>query len=169
MQASACKLASIGAEFLISPCNVIHCAFEILERTSPLPWINMIEEVALEAKRIDCKRIALLGTTALARSGVYQRHFDVVEIQYSFPSDEQQAHINRFISLEMVNGMFTAEAHSYISSVMFQMSSNGCDVIGLCCTELSLIMPHTEKHLTLLDSTNVLAMAALERSLATCK
>lgn len=61
MLSSAEKLASIGVQLLVAPCNTIHCAFEIVEPRSPRPWLHIAEEVALEAKRLGYRKVALLG------------------------------------------------------------------------------------------------------------
>ena len=62
MLSSAEKLASIGAQILIAPCNTIHRAFELVEPRSPLPWLHIAKEVATEAKRLGYRKVALLGT-----------------------------------------------------------------------------------------------------------
>ena len=46
MLASARKLASAGANFLICPDNTIHQAFPYVEPRSPLPWLHIAEVVA---------------------------------------------------------------------------------------------------------------------------
>ena len=50
MLSSANKLAKAGADFLISPDNTIHHAFDLVAPRSPLPWLHIVDEVAAEAK-----------------------------------------------------------------------------------------------------------------------
>src|SRR5690554_1934053 len=49
MLASARKLASIGAQFLICPDNTIHQGLAHVRDRSPMPWLHIAEAVADEA------------------------------------------------------------------------------------------------------------------------
>src|SRR5262245_22409377 len=71
MLSSAEKLASIGAEFIVAPCNTIHYAFESVAARSPLPWLHIAEEVAVEANRLGYRRVALLGAKWIRGGPVY--------------------------------------------------------------------------------------------------
>ncbi|PCI35408.1 MAG: aspartate racemase, partial [Elusimicrobia bacterium] len=117
MLSSAEKLAKIGADFLICPDNTIHEAFEHLESRSPLPWLHIAEEVASEAKRLQCRRVALLGTKFLMEGSVYHPYFERAGIDYRTPNPEERERINQFIFDEMVEGRFTVEARTYFSGV----------------------------------------------------
>jgi aspartate/glutamate racemase len=75
MLSSARKLERVGAEFLIAPCNTIHQAFDRVAGESPLPWLHIADEVALEAQRIGYKRVALLGTKFMMEGPVYPSYF----------------------------------------------------------------------------------------------
>ena len=50
MLSSANKLAKAGADFLISPDNTIHHAFELVAPRSPLPWLHIVDEVAADSE-----------------------------------------------------------------------------------------------------------------------
>ena len=45
---SSRKLASIGADFIICPDNTVHIVFDKVVKKSPIPWLNIAEEVAKE-------------------------------------------------------------------------------------------------------------------------
>src|ERR1043165_6966120 len=62
MLASAQKLATIGAKFVICPDNTIHQALPYIEARSPLPWLHIAGVVAEEADARGFKRIAITGT-----------------------------------------------------------------------------------------------------------
>ena len=70
MLASANKLATAGADFLICPDNTIHQALPDLEPRSPLPWIHIAEVVAAEAVDRKFRRLLLTGTRWLVDSEV---------------------------------------------------------------------------------------------------
>jgi len=62
MLASAQKLATVGASFLICPDNTLHQAFPYVLPRSPLPWVHIAEVVAAEAVRRGFRRLGLTGT-----------------------------------------------------------------------------------------------------------
>jgi aspartate racemase len=165
MLSSAWKLAGIGAEFLVAPCNTIHLAFELATPRSPLPWLHIAEEVAREAKQLGYQRVILLGTRLLIESHVYPAKFGRAGVGYSLPSERERERIDRFIFDELVYNRCTPEARSYILEVIERLRKEGCDAVGMCCTELPLLLRATDTPLPVLDSTKILARAALTRAI----
>ena len=154
---SAQKLADGGADFLICPDNTIHQAFDYVKARSPLPWIHIRDAALAEAKERGYKRVGLTGTRWLVNGPVYPETF-------VRPTAEECEEINRIIFEELVNGVFKPEAVTYFQSVIQRMKASGCDAVALCCTEIPLIMNDANSPLPVLDSTRLLARAALRRS-----
>jgi aspartate racemase len=73
--------------------------------------------------------------------------------------------INRIIFDELVNGVFTTESVAYFQRVIERMKGEQCDAVVLGCTEIPLIMSDANSPLPTLDSTRLLARAALRRRL----
>ena len=154
---SAEKLAAAGADFLICPDNTIHQAFDYVKQRSPLPWIHIADAVLAEAKARSYKRVGLTGTRYLVNGPVYPESF-------VRPTPEERSEINRIIFEELVNGVFKPEAVAYFQRVIARMKDNGCDAVALCCTEIPLIINEANSPLPALDSTRLLARAALRRA-----
>src|SRR5215470_2101297 len=68
MLASASKLASVGADFLICPDNTIHQALTVVGARAPLPWLHIAEVVADAAVERGLRRLGLTGTRWLVES-----------------------------------------------------------------------------------------------------
>ncbi len=164
MLGSARKLAAAGADFLVCPDNTIHQAFEHVREHSPLPWLHIAQVVAEEAAQRGYKRIGITGTRWLVDSEVYPEKFGARGLDYLRPTDSERDGINRIIMDELVCGVFTPEAVSYFQQVMARMKSEGCDAVVLGCTEIPLIMSDANSPLPTLDSTRLLARAALRRA-----
>ncbi|MBI5488309.1 MAG: amino acid racemase [Deltaproteobacteria bacterium] len=164
MLSSAEKLASIGAELLIAPDNTIHQALELFRGGSPRPWLHIAEEVAAEVKRLRCRRVALLGTKFLMEGPVYPPAFAARGIEYRIPEPDERERINAHIFGDMVEGRFTSEARAYFLKVVERLRRDGCDAVGMCCTEIPLLLRPEDTPLPLLDSTRLLARAALRWS-----
>ena len=157
MLSSAHKLANAGADFLICPDNTIHQALPHILDESPLPWLHIAEVVVQEAANREFTRVGLTGTRYLVESSVYPQH-------YVRPSTEEREEINRIIFDELVHGIFEPGAVTYFQQVMSRMKDAGCDAVVLGCTEIPLLMSDDNSPLPTLDSTRLLARAALRRA-----
>jgi len=164
MLASAHKLAAAGADFLVCPDNTIHQAFAHVQARSPLPWLHIAEVVAEEAAQRRFSRLGLTGTRWLVGSEVYPEKLRARGLDYLRPTDAERDEINRIIMDELVYGVFKPEATRYFQQVITRMKGTGCDAVVLGCTEIPLIMSDANSPLPTLDSTRLLARAALRRA-----
>jgi aspartate racemase len=164
MLSSANKLASIGADFLICPDNTIHQALPLVAPKSPLPWLHIAEVVAAEAVKRGFRCLGLTGTRWLVESGVYPEKLTARGLQYLRPNDAERDEINRIIMDELVCGIFRPEAVAYFRDVIGRLKAEGCDAAVLGCTEIPLIVTDANSPLPTLDSTRLLARAALRRA-----
>jgi aspartate racemase len=165
MLASAEKLAGIGADFLICPDNTIHQALPLLEAESPVPWLHIAGVVASEASARGFRCIGITGTQWLVESGVYPDKLAAHGLEYRRPDAAEREEINRIIMDELVCGICKPEAVSYFQQVIRGMKDRGCDAVILGCTEIPLIMNDANSALPTLDSTRLLARAALRRAI----
>lgn len=164
MLSSARKLASAGADFLICPDNTIHQAMGHVLPQSPLPWLHIAEVVADEAVARGFKRIGITGTNWLVDSDVYPEKFGARGLGFLKPTDDERDEIGRIIMDELVQSRFTPQAVATFQRVMGRMKGEGCDAVVLGCTEIPLIMNDANSPLPTLDSTRLLAQAALRRA-----
>jgi len=166
MLASAEKLKKVGADFLICPDNTIHQAMPHVLPRSPLPWLHIAECVAQQAVERGFKRIAITGTKWLTESDVYPGKLKARGLDFQRPTPEEREEINRIIMDELVYGVFKPEGIAYFQKVIARLKSEGCDAVVLGCTEIPLIMTDGNSPLPTLDSTRLLARAALQWAVA---
>jgi aspartate racemase len=164
MLGSAQKLALAGADFLICPDNTIHRALPFVEARSALPWLHIAEVVAGEAVGRGFRRLGLTGTRWLVESEVHPEKLAARGLEYVRPNAAARAEINRIIMDELVCGVFEPEAVAYVQGVIGGFKDEGCDAVVLGCTELPLIVSDANAPLPTLDSTRLLARAALRRA-----
>jgi aspartate racemase len=165
MLSSSEKLYKIGADFLISPDNTIHQSFSIVTKRSPLPWLHIGEEVAKNAEINNFKKPGILGTKFLMEGPVYPEILRNRNINYCIPDEKQRLKINDIIFNELVYGIINEESKKYFLNVINDLKSKGCDSIVLGCTEIPLIVLPKDSSLPILDSTRILARAALKYSI----
>jgi aspartate racemase len=165
MLASAEKLARVGADFVICPDNTIHQALPLIEARSPLPWLHIAQCVADEALARGFARLGLTGTKWLVESEVYPHELFDRGLGYMRPHLAEREEINRIIMDELVRGIFKPEQVAYFQKVIGRLKTEGCDAVVLGCTEIPLIMNDANSPLPTLDSTRLLARAALKKAI----
>lgn len=165
MLSSVRKLSEIGAKFAVCPDNTIHQALNFVLAESPIPWLHIAEAVADEAKSNGFKKLAILGTKYLMTGPVYPEVLHRMGISFNIPNEEDRTKIDTVIFKELVNGIFLEESRLYFNQVIQKLKDQGCDAAILGCTEIPLIIDPQQCPLPTLDSTRLLARAALREAL----
>jgi aspartate racemase len=163
---SAARLVRAGVELLICPDNTVHQGLDLVRARAAVPWIHIAEEVVAEAERRGCKRLAILGTRFLMEGPVYPSKLKPAGIDYRFPNAQQRERINQIIYAELVYARIFPESLVYFQDVIRELEADGCDGVALACTEIPLLINQAESPLPVLDSTRILARAALRQAVA---
>jgi aspartate racemase len=158
-------VANAGAEFAICPDNTIHQAYPLMVSKSPIPWLHIAEVVGEEAKKQKFRHLGILGTKYLMNSSVYTDSLKKFRIMSEIPKVPDQEKVDRIIFEELVNGIITEESRKEFNKIIQKLAKNGCDAVVLGCTEIPLLVDPNDCPLPTLDSTRLLARAAITRAL----
>jgi aspartate racemase len=161
---SAEKLRKTGAKLLICSDNTAHQAVDLVRDRSPLPWLHIAEEVAIVAAERGFGRLLILGTRYLMEGPVYPAKLDAKGIAYDIPAVDERQRINTLTFDELVYGRFEDSARSYFKQVIVEGKRRGADAVALACTEFPLLITDADSPLPTLDSTRILARAALREA-----
>jgi aspartate racemase len=164
MLASAEKLAKTGADILICPDNTIHQALPLVEPRSPRPWLHIAEVVAAHAAERGFRCVGLTGTAWLIDSAVYPDKLAARGLGCVRPTPAERDEMQRIIMDELVCGTVKPSSLVSLQHVIARMKDAGCDAVVLGCTELPLLLDDTNSPLPTLDSTRLLARAALRQA-----
>jgi aspartate racemase len=162
---SARKLQAAGADFLICPDNTIHQAYAQVEQASPLPWLHIADVVAATALARGHRRLGILGTRWLVASDVYPEQLSARGLEGVRPDDADRDEMSRLIMEELVPGVFRPATVAFFQGVIRRLQARHCDAVILGCTEIPLIVDDRNSPLPTLDSTRLLARAALRRAI----
>ena len=162
---SAEKVARAGADFAICPANTVHEAFDLMRPRSSLPWLHIVEVVADAAVARGWSTLGILGTKFLMDGNVYREVLSARGIEAVIPNAADRERINTFIFDELVKGTFENSTREYFRRVASELADRGCDAVVMGCTEIPLILGPEDTQVPLLDSTRLLARAALEEAL----
>lgn len=158
-------VANAGAQLAICPDNSAHRAFKYVAAKSPIPWLHIAEEVAKVAVRESYRHAALLGTRFTMDGPVYPDVFKTHGVKLSLPMADDRKVIDDIIFQELVNGVFSEASRLRYNEVIDRMKARGCDCVILGCTEIPLLVRSDDCPLPTLDSTRLLARAAVDAAL----
>ena len=161
---SAQKLVDAGAAILICPDNTLHQALDLVHDQSPVPWLHIAEEVSALAAARRYQRLGILGTRYLMEGPVYRSKLSVNGIEFEIPGAREREGINEIIFGELVYGRFEDRARQYFRQIIEELGERGCDAVVLGCTEIPLLVSEADSPLPVLDSTRILARAALREA-----
>ena len=158
-------VAKAGADFAICPDNTIHQAYDLMISKSPIPWLHIAEVVGEGAKQRKFKNLGILGTNYLMTSPVYSEALKKYRITCEIPEEKDRDRINKIIFEELVNGNFTEKSRLYFNKVIQKLKEKDCTAVVLACTEIPLLIDPKDCPLPVLDSTRMLARAAIKNAL----
>jgi aspartate racemase len=161
MLESARVLAAAGADFAICPDNSAHLAWEHVKAATPLPWLHIAEVLGAEAVRRGFRRVGILGTRYTMGGPVYQEALARLGVEAVVPEAGDFEMVDRVIFAELVDGVFTDPSRAAYYDAIARLRDRGCDAVALACTEIPLLVRPEESPLPTLDSTRLLARAAL--------
>lgn len=165
MLASARVVADAGADFAICPDNSCHLSWPHFIHRSPIPWLHIGEVVADQARQKGWKTAGLLGTRFTMSGPMYRDAFWAKGMEVVTPSTEDQRLVDSVIWDELVHGKFPESSRLRYNEVIARLKARGCDCAILGCTEIPLLVRPDDCPLPTLDSTRLLAAAAVRHAI----
>lgn len=156
------RLADAGCDFFVCPDNTAHIAFDRAPQMYPLPGLHICEVVAQQAKAEGRGRVALLGTRWTMEGPAYPAAFARAGVGLLAPEPDERALIDRVIFEELCQGVVNEASRASYVRIIERMKSAGCDAVALSCTEIPLLIAPDVSPLPTLDSTRLLARAAVD-------
>ena len=163
LRESAEKLCSCGADCIIMSCNTAHYFLPELQKSCPVPILNMPEITAAECKKAYPGKCAgILATSGTIKAGIYQQALEKQGIKYLVPDDKLQNIIMKIIYDDIKAGKKPEDYKEDMDCVFESLRAEGAEVFILGCTELSVAKEELGLNIPFVDSTDALAKAAIE-------
>ena len=159
------KLAAAGVDFFVCPDNTAHIALESPGEAFPIPGLHIGEVVAGEAQRRGFAKVGILGTKWTMTGPVYPGALGRRGIGWAAPDEANRKIVDDIIFTELCLGTFTDESRGAYVRIIERLKADGCDAVALVCTEIPLLITTDVSPLPILDSTRLLAAAAVEVAL----
>ncbi len=165
LRRSADVLAASGAEFCITPDNLMQNAVHLAEVGSKIPWLSMTDIVSEAVVRDGRKAVGLIATRLVTLGSTYQTHLGVRGCHLLVPDEPDVASIDSIIFGELVHGVVRPESRDRLQLVINNLAQRGCDGVILGYTEAGLLLANEPSALPVYDSTSLLAHAAVKMAL----
>jgi aspartate racemase len=159
------KLAAAGADFFVMPDNTAHIALESPGDPFPIPGLHIGEVVTDQAIRDGRRKIAILGTNWTMTGPVYPGALGRRGLEWAVPDEADRKIVHNIIFDELCLGVFTQESRAAYVAIIGKLAQQGCDAVALVCTEIPLLISAEDSPLPILDSTRLLAKAAVDVAL----
>ena len=156
------KLAAATADFFVCPDNTAHIALEAEGERFPLPGLHIGEVVAEQAARDGRQKVGILGTKYTMTGPVYPGALGRRGMGWAVPSEADRTIVNDIIFDELCLGEIREDSRQAYVQIIEKLAADGCDAVALVCTEIPLLITQQVSPLPILDSTRLLARAAVE-------
>lgn len=160
-------LARAGAEFAVLPDNTAHIALEQPGAHLALPFLHIGEVVAQEAQRRNFRKIGILGTNWTMEGPVYPGALGRRDIEWAIPDEATRTKLHGYIFDELCLGIHSQACIDAFVAAASGLRDNGCDAVAAVCTEIPLVLTDANSPVPVLDSTRLLAKAAVDVALGT--
>lgn len=165
LRRSADVLAKCGAEFCLTPDNVVQHAVQLAEVGSPIPWLTMPDLVAQRVAVDKRKTVGVIGTKKVMTSSTYQMHLGLKGVHVLVPQDHEAEAIDHIIYGELIYGHSRPESRQQMSEIIEGLASRGCEGVILGCSEAPLLVTTESSCLPLYDPAEILAEASIRKSM----
>lgn len=162
---TANRLAAAGCDFFVCPDNTAHMALEVNGEPLALPGLHIAEVVAKKAAADGFKKIGVLATKWTMEGPVYGDAFGRIGCQTLTPSPEDMTLLDQIIFDELCNGIINEGSRNECLRMISGFAEKGCDAVVLGCTEIPLLVTPEISPLPTLDSTRLLAIAAVDAAM----
>ncbi|UFJ40887.1 amino acid racemase [Brevibacillus humidisoli] len=158
-------LERAGADFALISANMPHIVYDDVARQVSLPLLHIADAVAAEAKERGYKKIALLGTKATMNASFYPDRLAQHGMECLTPSDSQKDMVNQVLEDELFKGIIRETSREAYLQLCRELREEGAEAVILGCTEIPMLLNPENSPLPMLDSSLLLAQAALQKAL----
>jgi aspartate racemase len=165
LQESARSLEKAGADFIIIPCNTAHYFLSSIQKSVKIPVLNMIEKAVKETQQriFPIQKVGLLASIGIYKTEIYHQHFRKFNIEVISPEEKDKEEVMKVI-YAVKAGNLSNEVKGNILKIAQKLIDKGAEAIIAGCTEIPLILKEGDVSVPIIDPTQVLAKAAVQKA-----
>jgi len=165
LRETAQNLEKAGADFIIIPCNTAHYFLPLIQESVKIPVLNMIEETVKETRKKipQIKKVGLLASIGVYKTKIYHQHFKKYNIEVISPGENDKEEVMKAI-YAVKAGDLSKDVKDNILKIAQKLIDKRVEAIITGCTEIPLILKEGDISVPLIDPTQVLAKAAVQKA-----
>ncbi|MGI9221515.1 MAG: aspartate/glutamate racemase family protein [Woeseiaceae bacterium] len=148
------RLQSVGADFLVMPCNTAHAYSKAVTAVVGIPLLSIID-VTVAACR-DYEAVGLLTTEGCFRSGIYQEALQALGKEPVLPTADELSEFTDLVFC-IKQGDKSEPVRKGMLRMIDALQARGAQAIIAGCTEIPLVIDKTMSSVPLVSSTDELA------------
>jgi len=172
---SAKQLETLGVANIVVPCNTAMFWHGDVQKATPVPVINLIEETAksvakdFKSSKAKNAKVVLMATDGTVGLGLYHKAFEAHGIACVSPdADLQERIMNTIYSVKQTNSGDATGFHRLLYDIRVRHFKDEAELestrVVLGCTELSWFYNNMALPPYMVDSVDVLTRVAIEKS-----
>jgi len=162
---AALDLERAGADLLLVCANTMHKVADAVTRGVRIPLLHVVDVTAERVKAAGVRKVGLLGTRYVMEEAFYRDRLASHGLEVTVPGPEDRAEVNRVIFEELVLGRLEPASKARYLAIMRSLLAGGAQGVILGCTEIGLLVQQPDLPAPLFDTTELHAMAAVDRAL----
>ena len=160
------RLHRAGADFAVAACNSVHIVYDQVSKTTPIPWISIMDVTAEAITARGLSKVGLLGTIFTMSKGFYQKALARHGIETITPDSRVQKTLNGIIYGELVRNVVKKSSQRFVLKCVDDLSKQGAQGVILGCTELPFAARQADTSVPLFDTAALHAQRALDLAMA---
>lgn len=163
---TARNLERAGAAFIVIASNSAHYFIDEIRRAIRVPIVNMIEETIAAIRCSGCKRVMLLATSGLIKSGIYQDALAAAGIEVLQPDDDEQEELWQ-VTLLFKNRNERAPLRATVSRIVGRLRNSRATGLLIGCTDIPLALGGMDISIPVFNTLEILAKASVREATET--
>jgi aspartate racemase len=160
------EVEAAGADFLLLCTNTMHRVADAIEEAVTIPLLHLADATAQRIAADGHARVGLLGTRFTMEQPFYRERLEAAGLEVLVPDTAGREQVHRIIYDELCQGEIRPESRERYQSVVGGLQSMGAECIIAGCTEITLLLQPADCALSLYDTAQIHALAAVDRALA---
>lgn len=158
-------LEAAGADFILICTNTMHKVAPQIASMVHIPIIHIADATAHELQKCHIHKVGLLGTKYTMTQEFYKQKLIDKGIDVVIPDEAGIDVLNDIIFHELCVGKIKEESRNKIQKIIDSLKEKGAEGVILGCTEIGLLIHHSDSSLPVFDTTLIHAKCAVEIAL----
>lgn len=164
---AAQSLEKAGANCIVICTNTMHKVAEVVQGAVEIPLIHIADATGQEIQDAGLHTVGLIGTRFTMQESFYkQRLVELYDLKVLIPESQEMQAVDRIIYDELVLGEIKEPSRDIYRRVIDNLADKGAEGIILGCTEIGLLVRPQDSDLSLFDTTQIHARAAVDFAMA---